>query len=80
MSAAGGAFGDNGLVSRQISVRDEIYDSAARIAIEQHVTVEDVIATAVSDQLAARAWIARRAQRSNEALDQASDVAPPERD
>ena len=72
-------------MSKIINVPDEVYDAAARIAGEQHVTVEDFIAAALADQLAAREWIARRGARSSEreflwALDQASDVAPTERD
>ena len=76
---------DNGVVSKIINVPGEVYDAAARIAEEQHVTVEDFIAAALADQLAARNWIARRGARSNEreflwALDQTPDVAPTERD
>ena len=68
-------------MSRQISVPDDVYDKVARIAGECRVPVEDFIATALADQMAARDWVARRAIRSNEseflwALDQAPDVAP----
>ena len=72
-------------MSRIVSVPDEVYDEAARIAGEQHVAVEDFIAAALADQMAARDWVARRGARSREreflwALDQAPDVAPQERD
>ncbi|MBY0508071.1 MAG: hypothetical protein K2X03_29430 [Bryobacteraceae bacterium] len=68
-------------MSRQISVPDEVYDKVARLAGECRVPLEDFVAAALADQMAARDWIARRATRSNEqeflwALDQAPDTAP----
>lgn len=72
-------------MSRSVNVPDEVYEEAARIAGQQHVAVEDFIAAALVDQLAARDWVARRAARSSQreflwALDQAPDVAPQDRD
>ncbi len=68
-------------MSKRITVPDDVYAKVARIAGECHVRVEDFVATALADQIAAREWVAHRAVRSNEneflwALDQAPDVAP----
>ena len=35
---------DNGVVCKIVNIPDEVYEAAARIAEEQHVTVEDFIA------------------------------------
>ena len=72
-------------MSKIVNLPDKLYNAAARIAEDQHVAIEDFIAAALADQLAARGWIARRGARSSEreflwALDQAPNVAPTERD
>ena len=68
-------------MSKQICVPDEVYERAERLANLRHVAVEDFIAAALADQMAAQDWMARRAARSSEqdflwALDQAPDVPP----
>lgn len=72
-------------MSRQIDMPDELYDRVTQLANQQQVAVSDFVASAIVDQLATRAWIARRAVRSNErdflwALDQTPDVPPAEND
>ena len=53
-------------MSKIVNLPDKLYDAAARIAEDQHVAIEDFIAAALADQLAASGWIARRVSRSSE--------------
>jgi hypothetical protein len=72
-------------MSRNITVPDDLYEKAEKLAAERHVAVDDVIATALADQMAAQEYIARRASRSSKksflsALDQISDAEPTDQD
>lgn len=72
-------------MSRMIAVPDDVYEKAAKIAGENHVSVDEFISAALVDQLSTREYIARRASRSSEAafreaLAQIPDVEPEEYD
>ena len=68
-------------MTRQISIPDDIMVQAEELAAQQHLTVDELIATALSDQIAGAAYIRRRAERASlarfkEALAFVPDVAP----
>jgi hypothetical protein len=70
---------------KSITVPDEIYEQAAKRAEERHIPVQDLILSAIVDQMAAQEHISRRRTRSSEesfrrALDQIPDHEPEERD
>ena len=72
-------------MSRSITVPDEIYEKAVKMAAERHVPVDDLIATALADQMSAQEYITRRAARSSRetflaALDQVPDSEPQDHD
>ena len=72
-------------MSRSVTVPDEIYEKAARMASERHVPLEDFISSALVEQIAAREYISRRAARSSDeafqtALDKIPDVEPEDHD
>jgi hypothetical protein len=82
--AAHAGLGHNGSM-KQVAIPEEVFDRVTRWAAEKHVPVEDFVATAIVDQMAAHRWVAARGARSQEkdflwALDQAPDVAPPTED
>ena len=68
-------------MSRSVTVPDEIYEKAEKMAAERRVALEEFISSALADQMAAREYISRRAARSSEeafrkALDKIPDVEP----
>ena len=68
-------------VSRQISIPDEIFVRAERLAEQQQLTVEDLISAALSEHIAGTEYILRRGERANmakfrEMLTLVSDVPP----
>jgi hypothetical protein len=68
-----------------MSLPDDIYQKAAELAARQHMSVEEFVSAALSEQLAARDYLARRAARASEekfraALEQVPDVEPDEHD
>jgi len=72
-------------MSRSVTVPDEIYEKAAKMAAERRIAVEDFVSSAFVDQMAAREYIARRTARSSaeafrNALDNIPDVEPEDYD
>ena len=72
-------------MSRSVTVPDEIYEKAAKMAAERRIALDDFVSSALVDQMAAREYISRRAARSSEeafrkALDKIPDVDPEEHD
>jgi hypothetical protein len=72
-------------MSRSVTVPDEIYERAAKMAAERRVALEDFVSPAFVDQMAARESIARRAARSSDeafrkALEMIPDVEPEDYD
>jgi hypothetical protein len=68
-----------------ISVPEELYNKAVEIAEAQRVSVDDVFASALAQQLAAEAQLRERANRGNrdrflEVLDKAPNVEPDDYD
>jgi hypothetical protein len=68
-----------------VSVPEELYKKAVAIAEVQHVSVDEVFASAFAEQLAAWERLRERAARGNRdrflaVLDKASDVEPEESD
>ena len=72
-------------MSVSISVPEELYKRAVEIAEAQHVSVDEVFASAFADQLAAWERLKQRAARGDRdkfrtVLDKAPDVEPEEYD
>jgi hypothetical protein len=72
-------------MSHVVSLPEDVYRKAAELAAREHMSVEDFISAALSEQLAAREYLARRAARASEekfraALDKVPDVEPEEYD
>ena len=72
-------------MSVKISVPDELYDKAVKIAEEQHVSVGEVFASAFLDQLTAWERLKQRAARGSRdrflaVLEKVPDVEPEEND
>ena len=72
-------------MSRTVSLPDDVYRQAVELAESEHVSVEDFISAAVSEQLAARRYLRHRAALANRerflaALDQVPDVEPEDYD
>jgi len=72
-------------MSRSVTVPDEIYEKAAKMAAERRIALEEFVSSALVDQMAAREYISRRAARSSDeafrkALDKIPDVEPEEYD
>jgi hypothetical protein len=68
-------------MSRSVTVPDEIYERAAKMAADRRIALEDFVSSALVDQMAAQEYISRRAGRSSEelfreALDKIPDVEP----
>jgi hypothetical protein len=68
-----------------VSVPEELYKKAVAIAEVQHVSVDEVFASAFAEQLAAWERLRERAARGDRdrflaVLDKASDVEPEESD
>ena len=72
-------------MSMSIEIPDEVYEKAARMAAEQHISVGEVFASAFEQHLALRERLAQRAARGDRekflaVLDKAPDVEPEEQD
>ena len=72
-------------MSVSVSIPDELYQKAVAIAEENHVSVDEVFASAFIEQLAAWERLRRRAARGNHekflaVLDKVADVEPEEYD
>ncbi len=76
---------ERAVMSRTVQVPDEIYLQVQRAAAERHVSVDDLIASALNDQLAAYNAVKRRAalyspEAFSRALAQIPDAEPDDRD
>ncbi len=72
-------------MSRSISLPEEILQKAAELAAQEHVSVEEFVSAALSEQIAGREYLKLRASRANRerfraAMDQVPDVEPDECD
>jgi hypothetical protein len=72
-------------MSHVVSLPEDVYRKAAELAAREHLTLEEFVSAALSEQLAAREYLARRAARASEekfraALDRVPDVEPEEYD
>lgn len=72
-------------IQRIIKIPDELYEKAAELARQRHVSVDEIIAAAFSQQLAALDRLQERAglgdrKRFLDVLDKAPDVEPEESD
>jgi hypothetical protein len=72
-------------MKRTVPVSDELYQRAAKAAETECVSVEDFVSSALSDQLAARQYLRKRAARADRgrflaALDRIPDAEPAEHD
>jgi len=68
-------------VSRQISIPDEIFVRAERLAAQQHLSLDDLISAALSEHIAGTEYIRRRGDHANiakfrEMLTLVPDVPP----
>ena len=68
-------------MNRQISIPDDVFVQAERLAAQRHSTVEELISTALSEHIAGADYIRRRGERANlakfrEALALIPDVPP----
>lgn len=72
-------------MSVSINIPEELYDQARRVAEAQHIPVEQVFASAFTDQLAAWQRLRERAARGDRekflaVLDKVPDLEPEEYD
>ena len=72
-------------MSHFVSISDDVYQKAAELAANQHMSLEDFVSAALSEQLAARDYLELRAARASDArfraaLDRVPDVEPEEYD
>jgi hypothetical protein len=72
-------------MSHVVSLPEDVYRKAAELAAREHLSLEEFVSAALSEQLAAREYLARRAARASEenfraALDLVPDVEPEEYD
>jgi hypothetical protein len=68
-------------MTKSIAVPQDLYDKAAELASQEHVSVDDFISDALADQIAARQYLNQRRARSTEdrfrqALKQIPDTEP----
>ena len=64
-------------MSRSVTVPDDIYERAAKMAAERCIALEDFVSSALVDQMAGRDYLARRGARSSEeTFRQALDMIP----
>ena len=52
-------------MSRQISIPDDVFVRAERLAARKQLTVDDLISTALSEHIAGAEYIRRRGERAN---------------
>jgi len=72
-------------MSKNIAVPDDLYNRAARLAANEHVSVEEFVAAMLADRLASREYIETRARQFNReefdrALNEIPDVEPDDYD
>jgi hypothetical protein len=72
-------------MSKSISLPDEILQKAAELAAQEHVSIEEFVAVALSEQFAGREYLKARAARARRerfqaAMGQIPDVEPDEHD
>ena len=72
-------------MSHVVSLPEDVYRKAAELAAREHMSLEEFVSAVLSEQLAAREYLARRAARASEekfraALDKVPDVEPEECD
>ena len=72
-------------MSHSVSLPDDLYQRAAESAAREHMSLDDFVSAALSEQLAARDYLARRAARASEerfraALARVPDVEPEDHD
>ena len=72
-------------MSHSVSLPDDLYQRAAESAASEHMSLDDFVSAALSEQLAARDYLARRAARASEekfraALVRVPDVEPEDYD
>ena len=72
-------------MSHSVSLPDDLYKRAAESAAIEHMSLDDFVSAALSEQLAARDYLKLRAERASEAkfraaLDHVPDVEPDDYD
>jgi hypothetical protein len=72
-------------VSNLVSLADDVFRKAAEFAAQEHMSLDDFVSTALSEQLACREYLALRSARATEekfraALDRVPDVEAEEFD
>ena len=72
-------------MSRTIALPDEILQKAAELAAQEHVSIEEFVSAALSEQLAGVEYLKQRAARATRerfraAMDQVPDVPPDDSD
>jgi hypothetical protein len=68
-------------MTKSVAVPQDLYDKAAELADQEHISVDDFISAALADQIAARQYLNQRRARSTEdrfrqALKQIPDIEP----
>jgi hypothetical protein len=68
-------------MTKSIAVPQDLYDKAAELADQEHISVDDFVSAALAEQIAARQYLSQRRARSTEdrfrqALKQIPDIEP----
>jgi hypothetical protein len=68
-------------MSKNVALSQDLYDKAAELAEQEHISVDDFVSAALADQIAARQYLNQRRARSTEdlfrqALKQIPDIEP----
>jgi len=68
-------------MNKNIALPEDVYSKVVELADKDRVSIEEFVASALSDQLAARRYLEARAQRADrerfsQALEQVPDVDP----
>jgi hypothetical protein len=68
-------------MTKSVAVPQDLYDKAAELADQEHISVDDFISAALADQIAARQYLNQRRARSTDdrfrqALKQIPDIEP----
>ncbi len=72
-------------MSRNIALPEDLYDRAAKLAAQEHISVEEFVSIVLADQLANREYLESRARlfdraEFERALNEIPDVEPEEYD
>jgi hypothetical protein len=72
-------------MTKTILVPEDLYNKAARLAAQDHLSVEEFVTAVLADRIASRDYIEQQAKLFNReeferALNQIPDVAPEEHD